>query len=122
MLDGCFIYFLHEIVVNWHFHIFNMASKKAAKGHVTITICTTSSGAHTNFLCNYFENCTMNFVEKYMVLKLKCCMMYWNLFNFINQLFILFILLLTLSVYMILCLLQGISGYQQIKTVFPNLA
>ena len=35
-VDGCFIFFLHEIVVYRHFHIFNMDSKMAAKGHVTI--------------------------------------------------------------------------------------
>ena len=29
-------FFLHDIVVYRHFHIFNMASKMAAKGHVTI--------------------------------------------------------------------------------------
>ena len=31
-----FYLFLHQIVVYRHFHIFNMASKMAANGHVTI--------------------------------------------------------------------------------------
>ena len=35
-VDGCFIFVLYEIVVYRHFHISNMASKIAAKGHVTI--------------------------------------------------------------------------------------
>ena len=35
-----------------------------------------SSDAHTNFPYNYLENSTMNFVENYIVLKLKCCIMY----------------------------------------------
>ena len=32
------LYFLHKIVVYRHFHIFNMASKMATNGHVTIFI------------------------------------------------------------------------------------
>ena len=41
-VDGCLLY-LHKMVVYRHFHIFNMASKMAAKGHVTIFIINDSS-------------------------------------------------------------------------------
>ena len=37
-VDGCFILFLHKIAVYRHFSYFNVASKMAAKGHVTIFI------------------------------------------------------------------------------------
>ena len=37
-IEGCFIYLLHKIVVYRHFSYFNMASKMAAKGHVTVFI------------------------------------------------------------------------------------
>ena len=40
-MDVC--YFLHIIVVNRYFHIFNMASKMAANGHVTIFIIIVSN-------------------------------------------------------------------------------
>ena len=38
-----FYLFLHRIVVYRHFHIFNMASKMAANGHVTIFIIIASN-------------------------------------------------------------------------------
>ena len=67
---------------------------------------------------NYLDNYTMNCIENYMVFKLKCCMMQWNLFNFYHfnseklTLKLFKWLLPTLSVYMVLYL-QDISGYQQ---------
>ena len=37
------IFFLHKMIVYGHFSYFNMASKMAAKGHVTIFIVISSN-------------------------------------------------------------------------------
>ena len=55
---------LHNILVYRHFHIFNMASKIAAKGHVTIFFIIGS-----NILATFCENFTVNGC---MVLELLC--------------------------------------------------
>ena len=51
-----FYLFLHEIVVYRHFHIFNMASKMAAKGHVTIFLII---GLNNSFF--YISNILLKF-------------------------------------------------------------
>ena len=43
------------------------------------------ASAHRNFRYSYMENSAINFVEKYMVLKLKRRVLFWNLFNFIKN-------------------------------------
>ena len=53
-----FYLFFDEIVVYMHFHIFNMTSKMAAKGHVTIflTIGSNKSLYISNILRKFYSN------------------------------------------------------------------
>ena len=50
------IYFSHEIVVYRHFCIFNMASKMAAKGHVTIFLLLVKGIPCSKLICNIYSS------------------------------------------------------------------
>ena len=68
---GCLRFVIVVFPDRTHYFLFNCNMHH----HIHLS----SSCSHMNFWYNYLEDCTYNFVESYMVLKLKCNVMYCDL-------------------------------------------